>query len=115
VMRHSATASLLALGISVAALLYVDGRNDRDLLRAQEDATQTHCEIASSATLATRSALLKLAATVPGYPPVAVDFAAWVQRCLVIQDCANPTATTPPLDGECAVAPPVVGSAPPGD
>jgi len=113
-MRRSALLSLGAVGVSITVLLVVDGNNDRELIRTQVAAAQKDCEIAASSTIATRSAFLRLAAAVPGYPPVAVDFVEWVRRCLVVQDCGDLKAEPIELDDDCDVAPPVVSVPPPG-
>ena len=114
-MRRSALFSLGAVGVSVTILLVVDGNNDRELIRTQVAAAHKDCEIAASTTAAARSAFLRLAQTVPGYPPVAIDFVQWVYRCLPVQRCNDLAAPPLELDDDCAVAPPVVSVPPPGD
>jgi hypothetical protein len=113
-MRHSAIWSLVALCVAVTTIMVVDGNNDRELIRTQVAAAQKDCEIAASSTVATRSAFLRLAQAVPGYPPVAIDFVEWVRRCLVVQDCRDLKAEPIELDDDCSVAPPVVSVPPPG-
>lgn len=90
---HPVIFSMVAFCLSIGALLYVDNRNDNDLLQAQ-------CAANNDRNNVIVSAFFRAGEAFPNNTQAEKDFLEWIVECFPQRDCDDPLAI-PERRAEC--------------